>query len=235
MSETHKEAERSSDRRGEVEIDLAKVGKAVSQFWAVILVAALVCALLGFVMSSFLLPKKYVASVEMIVNTSSNADIVTNDEVNSAKNLVSTYSFILTGSNVLQKVIDELGLDISYETLAKQISVEAVTDTQVFTVSVVTDNVETSKDIIREIVKIAPAEIERAVEAGSCKIVSDLDYQNTPVSPSVPKFTVAAALIGFLLSLAYALFRVMSRNYLVTEQDILETLEVPVLGVIPLF
>ncbi len=222
-------------KNGEIEIDLIKVGKAIKKFWALLLTFTLVFGLLGYLYSSFMMTKKYQASVKMIVNTSANADLVSNDELNSAKSLVSTYSFIITGSTVLQTVIDNLNLDMTYEELAKCISVSAVNDTQVFTVTAVTSDVETSKDIIREIIKIAPGEIEEAVEAGSCKIVSDLDYLTTPVSPNVAKNTAAAAVVGFLLALAYALFRVLSRSYIVTEKDVLEQLDAPVLGVIPLF
>ena len=236
MSEAQKEAvARSARQNDEIEIDLGKVLEAIKQYWAVLLAATLVCGLLGFLVSNFAMTKKYIASVDMIVNTSSDADLVSNDQVNSAKNLVSTYSFIITGSNVLTQVIKNLGLDMTFEELAKIISVDAVTDTQVFTVSAVTNDVNTSNKIIREIIKVAPPEIEKAVEAGSCKIVSDLDYKNTPVSPDVGKYTAVAAFAGFLLALAFALYRVLSRTFIVTEKDVTENLDVPVLGVIPIF
>ena len=235
MSETQKEAlARSSRQNDEIKIDLGKVIDAIKQFWAVLLAATLICGLLGFLVSNFAMTKKYIASVDMIVNTSSDANLVSNDQVNSAKNLVSTYSFIITGSNVLTQVIKNLRLDMNYEELAKLISVDSVTDTQVFTVSAVTDDLDKSKKIVREIIKVAPPEIEKAVEAGSCKIVSDLDYKNVPVSPDVGKYTAVAAFAGFLLALAYALYRVLSSTFIITEKDITEILDLPILGVIPL-
>ena len=218
----------------EIEIDLSSVFEAAKKYWAVLVAATLVCALLGFLASNFFMTKKYSASVEMIVNTTTDADLVSSDQINSAKNLVSTYSVIITGSNVLTQVIRDLKLDMTYETLVKKISVDAVSDTQIFNVTATTDDLETSKAIIREIVKIAPKEIEKAVEAGSCKIVSDLDYLNEPVSPSVPKYTAVAAFAGFLLAMAYALFRVLSKQYILNERDASDQLQLPVLGVIPL-
>lgn len=218
----------------EIEIDLGKVFEAIRKYWAVILTMTLLCGILGFLASNFGMTKQYRASVDMIVNTSADADMVSNDQVNSAKNLVSTYGVIITGSNVLTQVIKNLDLDMTYEDLAKLLSVDAVTDTQVFTVSATTPDLETSKSIIREIVKIAPKEVEQTVEAGSCKTVSDLDFSYDPVAPSVQKYTAVAAFAGFLLALAYALFRVLSRQYLKTERDIMEQLQLPVLGVIPL-
>ncbi|MBP5459026.1 MAG: capsular biosynthesis protein [Clostridia bacterium] len=218
----------------EIEIDLSSVFEAAKKYWAVLVAATLVCALLGFLASNFFMTKKYSASVEMIVNTTTDADLVSSDQINSAKNLVSTYSVIITGSNVLTQVIRDLKLDMTYETLVKKISVDAVSDTQIFNVTATTDDLETSKAIIREIVKIAPKEIEKAVEAGSCKIVSDLDYLNEPVSPSVPKYTAVAAFAGFLLAMAYALFRVLSKQYILNERDASDQLQLPVLGVIPI-
>ena len=236
MSEAQKEAvARSARQNDEIEIDLGKVLEAIKQYWAILLAATLICGIIGFLVSNYGMTKKYIASVDMIVNTSSDADLVSNDQVNSAKNLVSTYSFIITGSNVLTQVVENLGLDMTYEELAKIISVDSVTDTQVFTVSAVTTDVETSKKIVQEIIKVAPSEIEKAVEAGSCMIVSDLDYKTTPVSPDVAKYTAVAAFAGLLLALAFALYRVLSRTFLVTEKDITENLELPVLGVIPIF
>lgn len=221
-------------KNDEIEIDLGKVWEALKRYWVLLLTMTLACGILGFLASNFAMTKKYSASVDMIVNTSSNADLVSNDQINSAKNLVSTYSYIITGSTVLSQVIDHLNLDTSYEDLAKTISVSAVTDTQVFTVTATTSDLERSKDIIREIVKVAPEEVEKAVDAGSCRIVSNLDYQLTPVSPDVKKYTAVAAFAGFLLALAYALFRVLSRTYLISAKDINEQLQLPVLGVIPL-
>lgn len=236
MSEYRQNAAPGSygQKSDEIEIDLGKVLEAAKKYWIVLLASTLICALLGFIVSNFVMTKKYQASVDMIVNTTQNSDVVSTDQVNSAKNLVSTYSFIITGSNVLTQVIKDLHLDTTYEELAKSISVDAVTDTQVFTVSVTSDSLETSKKIIKEIIKVAPAEIEKAVEAGSCKIVSDLDYLNDPVSPSVVKYTAVAAFAGLLLALAYALFRVLSKSFLITEKEVTEQLQLPVLGVIPL-
>ena len=224
----------ANQKNDEIEIDLGKVLEAIKKHWVVLVVSTLVCALIAFLISSFAMTKQYKASVDMIVNTSSDAELVSNDQVNSAKNLVATYSYIITGSTVLSQVIENLGLDMTYEQLAKCISVEAVTDTQVFTITIITDDLETSKAIVREIIQIAPKEIEKAVDAGSCRIVSDLDYLNTPVSPNVAKYTAVAAFAGFLLALAYALFRVLSTSYITNPKDVTEQLGIPVLGVIPL-
>ena len=186
MSEAQKEAvARSARQNDEIEIDLGKVLEAIKQYWAILLAATLICGIIGFLVSNYGMTKKYIASVDMIVNTSSDADLVSNDQVNSAKNLVSTYSFIITGSNVLTQVVENLGLDMTYEELAKIISVDSVTDTQVFTVSAVTTDVETSKKIVQEIGFSGRSEVHsrrriRRVASGTGVRAVPSPFQNVP-------------------------------------------------------
>ena len=66
----------------------------------------------------------------MIVNTRQDiTSNVTSDQINSATKLVSTYSIIIKSDTVLQQVIDNLGLSLTYEKLAERVTVSAVDDT----------------------------------------------------------------------------------------------------------
>ena len=61
----------------------------------------------------------------MIVNTRQDTTSnVTSDQINSATKLVSTYSIIIKSDTVLQQVIDNLGLSLTYEKLAERVTVK---------------------------------------------------------------------------------------------------------------
>ena len=90
-----------------------------------------------------------------------------------AKNLVATYGIIVKSDTVLDQVIEELGLDMTYEQLADRVSVSAVDSTQVMQISVQDENPAEAKAIVGKIVEIAPDVIQEAVEAGSVKVISD--------------------------------------------------------------
>ena len=63
---------------------------------AMILVATVAAAVLGWSISTFLLPRRYEASVNMIVNTRTDlTTMVTSDNISSAQNLVDTYAIII--------------------------------------------------------------------------------------------------------------------------------------------
>ena len=54
-----------------------------------------------------------------------------------------------------------------------------------------------------------------------------------PVSPSLKKNTVLAALIGMVLSMGIIALKVIFRNYILDDDDVAKYLGLPVLAVIP--
>ncbi len=74
--------------------------------------AGLVCAILGFTVTQFIIKPVYEARAKMIVNTRQNqTGIVTNDQINSAKNLVDTYAVIIRSRAILQPIIDNFDMN----------------------------------------------------------------------------------------------------------------------------
>ena len=73
------------------------------------------------------------------------------------------------------------------------------------------------------------------VEAGSVKVVSEakIDNNGNPVSPNLRRNTLIGALIGLVLILAAAFLRELINNKVKTEEDVINTLHVPLIGIIP--
>ena len=106
-----------------------------------LLLTTVLAAAAGFAVSKFLMTPQYQASALMIVNTRQDTTAnVTSDQLNSASKLVSTYSIIVKSDTVLNQVIANLGLNMSYETLAGKVGVAAVDDTQVMEITVTDAN-----------------------------------------------------------------------------------------------
>ena len=218
-----------------VEIDLLEVLSIIKANLVWIILAAILFGFGGFAITNYVMTPQYEASVNMIVNTrTDNNSTVSTDTINSAKNLVSTYAIIIKSNTVLNQVIDNLNIkDMNYETLEKKVSVSAINDTQVMRIAVQDPDPELARKIVKEIAKISPEEIVDAVEAGSCKVVSQVRVPAEPVSPSVVKNTAIATLIGIVLVVAIVVIKNLMANYIVDDDDIQKYLGLPVLGVIP--
>lgn len=201
---------------------------------ALILAAVLAAAVLGWAGSAFLLPKKYEASVNMIVNTRSEiSGVVTSDNISSAENLVDTYAIIIKSNKVLNQVIDRLDLDMSFEDLYEIVSVNDINNTQVMKIAAQCSDPKLATDIVQTISEIAPAIVADAVEAGSCKVVSDVYAKPNPVSPNVSRNTLVIAAAAFVLVCAAIVLRELLNDYIISDVDMENKLGISVLGVIP--
>lgn len=217
-----------------VEIDLFEILSLLKSHWLVIVFVTIIFGAIGYAGTEFLLTPQYEASVNMIVNTrADNTTTVSNDNISSAKSLVSTYAIIIKGNTVLNDVIDRLNLDMDYEELSAKVNVSAIDDTQVMKISVTDPDPSLAKQIVAEIARLSPQEIIDAVEAGSCKVISRVTATDEPISPSKTKNTAIAALLGMVIVVAIIVIRDFISNYIVDDNDIQKYLDLPVLGVIP--
>ena len=215
-------------------LDLLEVLNAVRQHILAIFLTALVLAAAGFGVSKFLMTPMYQASALMIVNTRQDVNAnVTSDQINSATKLVSTYSIIIKSDTVLQQVIDNLGLNLTYAQLNKRVTVAAVDDTQVMKITVQSDSPEWARQVCEQIITVAPDVIKEAVEAGSVKVISNASLATEPVSPNIKKNTMLAAAVGFVLVIGIIVLQVLLDNKINTEEDVTKYLDMTVLGVIP--
>lgn len=210
------------------------IGQLKKYLW---LIALLVVGMgaAGYFVSSYLMTPKYESSIMMIVNTNGNStDNITNDNITSAKNLVSTYAVIIKSNIVLDQVIENLNLNTEYEELAENVYVDAVDDTQVMRVAVRNEDKALSAEILNDIAALAPEIIVDSVEAGSCKVISHVITGDRPITPNIPKNVLLMSFLGLVLSvmiiITHAVFTV---EKIVDDNDVQKYIGLPVLGVIP--
>ncbi len=200
-----------------------------------IIAVMLVCAVCGFAGTAFLITPKYEASATMIVNARQGEATTnfTSDMLNTAKNLVDTYGVIVKSDTVLEPVVEDLGLDLTYEQLAARVSISSVQATQVMKISVQDEDPAMAKAIVAKIVEIAPDVLQDTVEAGSVKVISEARVKENPVSPNKKRNTVLAAALGAVVSMGVIVLKEMFNNTFKSEEDIQKNLGYTVLGVIP--
>ena len=215
-------------------IDLLELLGVVRRHIVALLLTTVLAAAAGFAVSKFLMTPQYQASALMIVNTRQDTTAnVTSYQLNSASKLVSTYSIIVKSDTVLNQVIANLGLNMSYETLAGKVGVAAVDDTQVMEITVTDANPDGARQVCEQITQVAPDAILTAVEAGSVKVISAASVDPDPVSPNVMRNTAIAGVLGLVVCLGVLFLQVLLDNKINTEEDVTKQLGLNVIGVIP--
>ena len=184
-------------------IDLRELFLLVKKNILMILAVTIASAVVGFLISAFLLSPQYEASATLIVNSREDQTAqttITNDQITSATKLVDTYSVILTSDTVLDKAIADLELTLDYEELLDKVTVESVNGTQVMKISVQDEDPVLAQRIVANIVEQAPEIIIQTVKAGSVEVISQAKTAEEPVSPKKVMNTAIAGILGLVLA-----------------------------------
>ena len=132
------------------EIDLKELYNYFKSKLPILIIIIFGFCLVGSIYSLFFQTPLFSSYTTIVLSTNENAQTITQNDVNLNRNLVDTYAQIIKSRRVLDKVIDNLQLDINYNTLYKKIDVTSVNNTEIIKVIVSDEDMYKSRDIAVE-------------------------------------------------------------------------------------
>lgn len=219
-----------------IEIDLISLLKAMwHRAWAIVLSMLLFGAAL-FSYAYFLIVPTYQAKALMYVNNSSisvGSTSVSLSDLSASQTLVDTYIVILKTRLTLNEVIDRAELSYDYDDLCDMIDAKAVDSTEVFEITVTSEDPVEAEKIANTIAKVLPEKISEVMDGSSARIV---DYAVVPTekfAPSITKYTVIGLLLGLFISCGIITLRQLLDEQIRDEDQLTKTYGLPVLAVVP--
>ena len=203
------------------------------KLWLILAILAVVVAG-GEIYSNVLKTPLYESNTNVVlISDNSTKTEITNNDVTLSNNLVKTYSEIVKSRNVLSKVIENLHLDESYESLKGQVTVSSVTSTQLISIKISDKDPKKAKEIADELGKVFKTEIKEIYKIDNVQIVDEAVEANSPYNINIAKESIIYLVAGLVLGVgaAYLLF-IMDKT--IKDTDTVEKkLGLTVMGVVP--
>ncbi|MCD7885294.1 MAG: Wzz/FepE/Etk N-terminal domain-containing protein [Lachnospiraceae bacterium] len=217
-----------------VEIDLKELFFELLSQWKLILLVTLVGAVLLGAYHTFFIDSSYEA--EAIIYITSNDSVISLSDLQVSSQLTEDYAIIIKSRPVLNRVIEELELDMNYKALGELVTVNNPDSTHMIEISVVTDDLEMSRNIVNSLLNASIDQIYQVIGSSEPAIV---DYSEAEavvdVTPSLIKYIAMGALAGFALICMILVARVLLNTLIRTEEDIEKYLGLPVLASVPYY
>lgn len=222
------------------ELDLKEL---LNLFWSKIFQIVLIVIIttgIGIIYSFGFTTPKYSSTATLLLagsEQSSNGDTknaITTTDVTLNSKLVATYSDIVKSKTVIRRVISNLGIDISEESLKKNVSVKNKEDTDIINITVTNENAAYSAKIANEIAKVFIQEIQNHYHINNLDILDEAEVENTPSNIHHSKDIVIFAFGGLVIAIMYILVANMLDTTVKTPEDVEKGVGLPVLVSIPL-
>ena len=205
-----------------------------------IILIVLIFIVLGVIYTVGFTTPMYTSSTTLLLAGSESGgeettNSITTTDITLNSKLVSTYSVLVRSKDVLDQVINNLGMDISWESLKNNVKVSAVEDTEVIEISVTTKNAEDSAKIANEIAKVFTEKVAEIYNINNVHVVDEAEVEYTPSNINHKKDVIIFAFIGLVVSVIYVLISNMLDTTIKTAEDIEKEFKVPVLASIPVY
>jgi len=227
-------------RKKDAAVEIRDYLRILRNRWKLI-TAVLVLSVLAALAFSLLTTPKYAASTQLFVSTTGqdNSTAAYQGGLFSQQR-VTSYSELIQGKQVAQRVVDTLKLPISASQLASEVSVKVVTDTVILGVTVTDPSPARARDIANvlstEFTKLA-AELETpqgsTTAAAKVTVVQQATLPTTPVVPQTTRNIGLGAVIGLLLGIGLAVLRDRLDNTVKDRREVVEATQAAVIGTVP--
>lgn len=205
-----------------------------------ILLIIVISLIAGIIYSYFYLQPVYKASTALIlVQSSATVDeegqtSITQTDLTLNSKLVSTYSEIMKRKSVLSKVVSNLGMpESSMASIKQNISVKAVSDTEIIEITAKNQDPEKAALIANEIAKVFSEKVVEIYNISNIYILDRAEAETNPCNINHSKDLVIFAFIGIVISIIVCLISNMLDTTIKTEEDVEKTTGLLVLTSIP--
>lgn len=230
-----KEMEYREQANDEVTIDLGALFSALLDKIVIIILSGVVVACVAFLGTKLFITPTYDSTTKIYVVSQSNSNgNLTYSDVQLGTQLTKDYMEMVKSRTVVESVIAELGLDISYEEMCDKISVANTTDTRIMAITVSDENPKMAQDMANSLRVAVSEQIREVMRVDEVNVVDEANLPEKPSRPSAIKNFVIGGVVGVFVAVAIVVLIFVIDDRIKTQEDVEKYLQLSVLGTIPL-
>ncbi len=216
----------------EIEIDLKELMFHLVGKWKTVCLSVLFCALLGLCAAMYLQTDTYVSKTSVYVN-SQQKEATNYSNLQTGNLMTKDYEVLVKGRSVLETVIHDLQLKISYRTLKNMVSVSVPEDTRIVEITVQSTDPYLSKDIADSVREVSSQKIVGIMGVGEVITVEKANLPETGSESDLMRNTILGGMLGAVLACGIYTVMFVFNDTICTQEDVERYLGLGVLGTIP--
>lgn len=216
----------------EMEIDLREIfGVLLSRIWLILLVGVVFAGGTG-VYCKFIATPIYTSTTQLCVLGSSTGVSLSNLTIGTQ--LTQDYIVVVQSRPVVEKIIDNLELDMTYEELLEVTTVENPADTRILSISVMDPDPALAKRIVDQYAQVSSKRISELMDVNEPSVLEEGYVAEKKTSPTTTKNVILAGILGILLASAIVIIRYVLDDTIKSSEDIERYLGLNTLGILPI-
>lgn len=212
------------------EIDLKELFLFVKDKIGLLITITVSVCLLGCIYGLFIQTPMYSSYTTVILSGNETSGSITQSDIALNKNLVDTYAEIVKSRRVLEQVISDLDLDITYEKLSEKISVTALNNTEIIKISVNDKDAIKAKNIANVTANYFTKEVVKLYNMNNVDILDEAIESEKPYNINISKQIIIYFMIGLVLACGVLFIIYYFDRTIKSIEQVEEKIKLPILG-----
>jgi capsular polysaccharide biosynthesis protein len=221
----------------EVALDLKELYYILKKRIGLIISITLLATIISALVNIFVLTPVYEAKVSVVIGKDITLSNETNYDLNDVtmyQKLVKTYAEVAKSRAVAQSTLNVIGTDITVDELLEMLTVTPQEDTQLMDISVKSTDPEEAKIIVEALTNDFIVRAEKLISNSNIEILDIPEVPKKPIAPNKSLNVIITFFLGLVVSMGLVLIREYMDNTVKTKEEVEKTLNLPVIGLIPL-
>lgn len=222
-----------TNNNDEIEIDLGEVFHLVISKLGVIILSGILLGVLSIIGTMLFITPKYESTTKIMVLNKQDNNTLTSADMQTSTQLTKDYAELIQSRTVLEGVIAQLNLDMTYKKMLNKVSVETSSDSRIVSIIVTDEDPYTASEIANAVRDMAAEHIQSVMDIEAVNVVDTANIPNEKASPSLAKNGVIGGLLGVIIAMAAVIIIYLTNDTIKVEEDVERYLGLSVLGSIP--
>ena len=219
-----------TNNNDEIEIDLGEVFHLVISKLGVIILSGILLGVLSIIGTMLFITPKYESTTKIMVLNKQDNNTLTSADMQTSTQLTKDYAELIQSRTVLEGVIAQLNLDMTYKEMLNKVSVETSSDSRIVSISVTDEDPYTASEIANAVRDMAAEHIQSVMDIEAVNVVDTANIPNEKASPSLAKNGVIGGLLGVIIAMAAVIIIYLTNDTIKVEEDVERYLGLSVLG-----
>lgn len=186
----------------EVEIDLIDLGRYFFSKWVPVVALALAGAVLGFVITAFVLTPVYEAKSSVYVVSAAPDTVFNLSDINIGTSLANDYKHLVSSRTLMERVIAETGYDLTPDELSRMLKINNEAGTRILEFTVRAENPEQAMKLANSFAGQSVIYLPEILGVRDVipRIIDSAVLPDEPENIKTFRNTIIGALAGFAVS-----------------------------------
>lgn len=221
-----------TQRKNELEIR-----RILEELWDNALLIVLTGIVVGFVFILFtqlFISEEYEAGTRLFVLSKHSQTAVSSSDMESSISLTQDYIEVIRSRTVLERVISEGDLDMSFEEFLPTVTAIASVDTSIISITVLAEDPYLAAEIADSISYISMDVIRQVMEVETITVIEPAEIPDSPEGTSLVRNGLTGGIIGLFISIIAIVWKTLTDTAIRDSNDVRYYLGLDTLGSIPL-